>query len=183
MRPRAQCPPLDQGPIPLPCACRYVRCTARRLLTASELVDHYATHSAYCLCDGRAQHVRMRAHRGCVHGPRAGYRAPRILQRADRRELPDIGLRLYARRPRVRRLSPGAGSGSQDVQRGPRLRTDTRPVGQVRQVRRHRALYLAVRNGAGGFHGRDDSARSRRSCRSQIPAVRQPLRRARAHAE
>ena len=44
---RAHCPPLDQSPIPLHTACRYVRRIARRLITGFELVDHYATHFAH----------------------------------------------------------------------------------------------------------------------------------------
>ena len=62
-------------------ACRYVRCNCRRLITGSELVDHYATHLAHGLCDGRAQRVRLHAHRGCVHA-RAQDIEPRVYSNA-----------------------------------------------------------------------------------------------------
>ena len=69
----------------------------------------------------------------------------------------------------------------QNVQRGSRLRAGARPVGPVRQVRRHRALYLAVRIGRPGR--RTDRAQRQRLRRSQVSIVGKPVRRARTDAE
>ena len=69
----------------------------------------------------------------------------------------------------------------QYVQRRPRVREGARPVGNVGQVRRDRAVYLALGNGR--LQGRTGTAEREWLRQSRVPAVGQSLRRARAHAE
>ena len=118
-----------------------------------------------------------RRHSACCrhsyHRTRAGHRAACLLQRTDRGQLPDRGLRLHGRRGTIRRLPACEKREPQDLERGLRLRAGARLLGQVRQVRRRRALYLALR--IGRVRGRTDPAQRQWLRRSQIPIVGQPL--------
>ena len=137
------------------------------------------------VCCGREPRYRVAgllgAHGNSIAGRCAGHRTARLLQRPDRRELPRRGVCIHPGWRFVRQRPAADEPGIDHIQRGSGLCAGARPLGTIGQVRRHRPAHCAVR-----FRRFQRGAAGPRHCRSrgsEIPAVGQLLRSARAVAE